>query len=138
MRRLTNSGGRGLDGGSHLPRAVRASASANGPALLLALWVIVNHLVGKGHVYEPVAQMLPGPLQAIISRRISGSTNLLYCRVSCWRGLRFHAVKRANLWPVPGGSLRAVYPGLPAQPADCAAVHVQAKDRPKAGWWRCI
>jgi peptidoglycan/LPS O-acetylase OafA/YrhL len=28
--------------------------------------VIVNHLVGKGHVYEPIALMLPDPLAAIM------------------------------------------------------------------------
>src|SRR5215468_2216626 len=37
-----------------------------GLRFFLALWVIVNHLVGKGHVYEPIALILPDPLAAIM------------------------------------------------------------------------
>jgi peptidoglycan/LPS O-acetylase OafA/YrhL len=53
---------------TNLPAARRAShlPALTGLRFFLALWVIVNHLVGKGHIYEPVAQTLPGPLQAIM------------------------------------------------------------------------
>ncbi len=43
----------------HLP-------ALTGLRFFLALWVIVNHLVGKGNIYEPIAASLPGPLQALI------------------------------------------------------------------------
>jgi peptidoglycan/LPS O-acetylase OafA/YrhL len=49
------------------------SRSGHLPALtglrfFLALWVIATHLIGTGHVYEPVVLMLPSPLQDIIRR----------------------------------------------------------------------
>src|SRR5579883_2570923 len=47
------------------PRAAHLPA-LTGLRFFLALWVIVNHLVGKGNIYEPIAASLPGPLQAII------------------------------------------------------------------------
>jgi peptidoglycan/LPS O-acetylase OafA/YrhL len=44
---------------SHLP-------ALTGLRFFLALWVIIDHLVGRGNIYEPVAAALPAPLQAII------------------------------------------------------------------------
>ena len=53
------------------PAIPRPARSGHLPALtglrfFLALWVIVNHLVGKGHVFESIAVILPAPLQAIM------------------------------------------------------------------------
>ena len=39
-----------------------------GLRFFLALWVILTHLIGTGHVYEPVVLMLPGPLQDLVRR----------------------------------------------------------------------
>ena len=49
------------------------SRSGHLPALtglrfFLALWVILTHLIGTGHVYEPLVLVLPGPLQDLIRR----------------------------------------------------------------------
>jgi len=43
----------------HLP-------ALTGLRFFLALWVIVTHLIGKGHIYEPLVLMLPAPLQSIV------------------------------------------------------------------------
>ena len=43
-------------------------AALTGLRFFLALWVIVTHLIGTGHVYEPVVLLLPGPLQDLIRR----------------------------------------------------------------------
>jgi peptidoglycan/LPS O-acetylase OafA/YrhL len=48
-----------------------AKRSGHLPALtglrfFLALWVIIDHLVGPGHAFEPYAQMLPHPLYMIV------------------------------------------------------------------------
>jgi peptidoglycan/LPS O-acetylase OafA/YrhL len=45
----------------HLP-------ALTGLRFFLALWVIVTHLIGRGHVYEAVVLTLPGPLQDLIRR----------------------------------------------------------------------
>jgi peptidoglycan/LPS O-acetylase OafA/YrhL len=52
---------------------VRAPRSGHLPALtgirfFLALWVVFTHLIGTGHVYEPMLPMLPGPLQSLVRR----------------------------------------------------------------------
>jgi peptidoglycan/LPS O-acetylase OafA/YrhL len=43
----------------HLP-------ALTGLRFCLALWVIIDHLVGPGHAFEPFAQMLPHPLYMIV------------------------------------------------------------------------
>ena len=45
----------------HLP-------ALTGLRFFLALWVILTHLIGTGHVYEPLILMLPVPLQDLIRR----------------------------------------------------------------------
>jgi peptidoglycan/LPS O-acetylase OafA/YrhL len=39
-----------------------------GLRFFLALWVIFTHLIGTGHVYEPIVLLLPGPLQELVRR----------------------------------------------------------------------
>jgi peptidoglycan/LPS O-acetylase OafA/YrhL len=50
------------------PRRSGHLPALTGVRFFLALWVIYTHLIGKGHVYEPVILMLPGPLQDLIRR----------------------------------------------------------------------
>jgi peptidoglycan/LPS O-acetylase OafA/YrhL len=50
---------------------VRSARPGHLPALtglrfFLALWVIFGHLVGTGHVYEPIALLMPGPLGLVV------------------------------------------------------------------------
>jgi peptidoglycan/LPS O-acetylase OafA/YrhL len=58
--RLTTGTAHPLRSG-HLP-------ALTGLRFFLALWVMVTHLIGAGHVYEPVVLALPGPLQDLIRR----------------------------------------------------------------------
>ncbi len=51
----------------HRPRSGHLPA-LTGLRFFLALWVILTHLIGTGHVYEPLILMLPGPLQDLIRR----------------------------------------------------------------------
>jgi peptidoglycan/LPS O-acetylase OafA/YrhL len=50
------------------PRRSGHLPALTGLRFFLALWVILTHLIGTGHVYEPVILMLPGPLQDLIRR----------------------------------------------------------------------
>jgi peptidoglycan/LPS O-acetylase OafA/YrhL len=130
----------------------RPARSGHLPALtglrfFLALWVIVNHLVGKGHAFEPVAAMLPAPLQAIMRAGyravptffvLSGFVLARTYASMEWdaRGLWKYLVGRfARVYPVYLLSLLVVLPFI-----------VRAKDQPKSwlvamhltltqGWW---
>jgi len=52
---------------AHPPRSQHLPA-LTGLRFFLALWVIFTHLIGNGHVYEPLVLMLPGPLQDLVRR----------------------------------------------------------------------
>ncbi len=101
----------------HLP-------ALTGLRFFLALWVIVNHLVGKGHVYEPVALMLPGPLQAIMRGGYLAVPTFFvlsgFVLARTYASTSWNPVERVE---VPGRSLRSGLSGLRAEPADCSAVH---------------
>jgi peptidoglycan/LPS O-acetylase OafA/YrhL len=124
----------------HLP-------ALTGLRFFLALWVIVNHLVGKGHVYEPVAQMLPGPLQAIIRGGYQAVPTFFvlsgFVLARTYASTRWN---RANLWQYLVGRFGRVYPVYLLSLLIVLPFIVQAKDRPKGwlvamhltlmqGWW---
>ena len=121
------------------PAIARPARPEHLPALtglrfFLALWVIVNHLVGKGHVYEPLVQALPGPLQAIMRGgyqavptffMLSGFVLARTYGHTAWNGLnlkRYFMGRFARVYPVYLFSLLIVLPFI-----------VKAKDQPK-GW----
>ena len=61
----------GIDVATQSTPPSSAKRSGHLPALtglrfFLALWVIIDHLVGPGHAFEPYAQMLPHPLYMIV------------------------------------------------------------------------
>ena len=125
---------------------------ANLPALtglrfLLALWVIVNHLVGKGHVYEPAAQFLPGPLQAIMrGGYLAVPTFFMLSGVVLARTYSAISWNRQTLWKYAAGRFARVYPVYLLSLLIVAPFIVKAQDQPKGwlvamhltlmqGWW---
>lgn len=118
---------------------VRPAGSRNLPALtglrfFLALWVIVDHLVGKGHIYEPVAQMLPGPLEAIM--RAGYRAVPTFFVLSGFVLARTYASTQWNLrsvWKYLVGRFARVYPVYLLSLLIVLPFIVKAKDQPK-GW----
>src|ERR1700722_9857014 len=114
-------------GSGHLP-------ALTGLRFFLALWVIVDHLVGKGHIYEPVALMLPGPFQAIMRGGylavptffvLSGFVLARSYASTRWNG--------ANLWKYLVGRFARIYPVYLLSLLIVLPFIVKAKDQPK-GW----
>ncbi len=105
-----------------------------GLRFFLALWVIASHLVGEGHIYEPVVRALPGPLQAIARSGylavpvffiLSGFVLARSYAATEWNPgslRRYLAGRFARVYPVYLLSLLIVLPFI-----------VKAKDEPK-GW----
>lgn len=118
---------------------MRPARSAHLPALtglrfFLALWVIVNHLVGKGHIYEPVAVMLPGPLQAIIrGGYLAVPTFFVLSGFVLARTYASTDWNSANVWKYLMGRLARVYPVYLLSLLIVLPFIVKAKDQPK-GW----
>jgi peptidoglycan/LPS O-acetylase OafA/YrhL len=134
------------------PAIVHPARPAHLPALtglrfFLALWVIVNHLVGTGHVYEPVALMLPGPLQAIM--RTGYQAVPTFFVLSGFVLARTYASTEWNprsVWRYLVGRLARVYPVYLLSLLIVLPFIVKAKDQPKGwlvamhltltqGWW---
>ncbi len=111
----------------HLP-------ALTGLRFFLALWVIFTHLIGKGHVYEPIVLLLPGPLQELVRKgyqavptffALSGFVLARTYGWTMWTGAHFrkYLVGRfARIYPVYLLSLLIVAPFI-----------VKAQDSPK-GW----
>jgi len=105
-----------------------------GLRFFLALWVIVNHLVGKGHIYEPVVLMLPGPLQAIA--RSGYQAVPVFFVLSGFVLARTYANTRwtsANTRKYLIGRFARVYPVYLLSLLIVLPFIVKAKDQPK-GW----
>ena len=124
----------------HLP-------ALTGLRFFLALWVIVNHLVGKGHVYEPVAQMLPGPLQAIMRSGYQAVPTFFvlsgFVLARTYASMQWN---RINVWKYLVGRFARVYPVYLLSLLIVLPFIVMAKDQPKGwlvamhltltqGWW---
>ena len=107
-----------------------------GLRFFLALWVIVNHLVGVGttHVYEPVALALPGPLAAIMRGGYRAVPT--FFALSGFVLARTYASTRwnpRNLWKYLVGRFARVYPVYMLSLLIVLPFIVKAKDQPK-GW----
>jgi len=111
----------------HLP-------ALTGLRFFLALWVIVNHLVGKGHVYEPVALMLPGPLQAIMrGGYLAVPTFFVLSGFVLARTYACTPWNPVNVWKYLVGRFARVYPVYVLSLLIVLPFIVRAKDQPK-GW----
>jgi peptidoglycan/LPS O-acetylase OafA/YrhL len=130
----------------------RPARSGHLPALtglrfFLALWVIVNHLVGAGHVYEPVALALPGPLQAIMrAGYLAVPTFFVLSGFVLARTYASTQWTPRNLWKYLTGRFARVYPVYLLSLLIVLPFIVKAKDQPKGwlvamhltllqGWW---
>jgi peptidoglycan/LPS O-acetylase OafA/YrhL len=88
----------------HLP-------ALTGLRFFLALWVIFTHLIGTGHVYEPVVLMLPGPLQELVRRGYQAvPTFFVLSGFVLARTYGPTEWNRGNLWKYLVGRLARVYP----------------------------
>ncbi|HVW84815.1 MAG TPA: acyltransferase [Bryobacteraceae bacterium] len=130
----------------------RPARSAHLPALtglrfFLALWVIVNHLIGTGHIYEPVALMLPGPLQAIMRGGYQAvPTFFVLSGFVLARNYSSTPWRPVNVWKYLVGRFARVYPVYLLSLLIVLPFIVKAKDQPKGwlvamhltltqGWW---
>lgn len=96
--------------------ASRPARSGHLPALtglrfFLALWVIIDHLVGPGHAFEPFARMLPHPLYMIVRGGYMAVTTFFV--LSGFVLARTYGATRLNgrsLWRYGVGRVARVYP----------------------------
>jgi len=115
----------------------RTARSPHLPALtglrfFLALWVIIDHLVGKGHVYEPVVLMLPRPLQAILRGGYQAVPTFFVLSgfVLAWTYASTEW-SAANVWKYLVGRFARVYPVYLLSLLIVLPFIVKAKDQPK-------
>ena len=103
-----------------------------GLRFFLALWVIVNHLVGTGHVYEPVVLRLPGPLQAIArGGYLAVPTFFVLSGFVLGRTYAATQWNPANLRKYLAGRFARVYPVYFLSLLIVLPFIVKAKDQPK-------
>jgi peptidoglycan/LPS O-acetylase OafA/YrhL len=111
----------------HLP-------ALTGLRFFLALWVVFSHLIGTGHVYEPVVLMLPGPLQDLVRRGYQAvPTFFVLSGFVLARTYGLTEWNRGNLRKYLTGRLARVYPVYLLSLLIVAPFIVSASDRPK-GW----
>ena len=124
----------------HLP-------ALTGLRFFLALWVIIDHLVGKGNVYEPIAVLLPGPLQAII--RAGYQAVPTFFMLSGFVLARTYASTEwnpVNAWKYLVGRFARIYPVYLLSLLIVLPFIVMSKEQPKGwlvtmhltltqGWW---
>lgn len=88
----------------HLP-------ALTGLRFFLALWVIIDHLVGPGHAFEPYAQMLPHPLYMIVrGGYLAVTTFFVLSGFVLARTYGDTKWTRRNLWKYGVGRVARVYP----------------------------
>ena len=88
----------------HLP-------ALTGLRFFLALWVIVDHLVGPGHAFEPFAQMLPHPLYMIVrGGYLAVNTFFVLSGFVLARTYASTAWSGPSLWRYGVGRVARVYP----------------------------
>jgi peptidoglycan/LPS O-acetylase OafA/YrhL len=105
-----------------------------GLRFFLALWVIFNHLVGKGHVYEPVARMLPAPLEAIMrGGYLAVPTFFVLSGFVLAKTYASTAWNPASVWKYLVGRFARLYPVYLLSLLIVLPFIVAAKDQPK-GW----
>ena len=105
-----------------------------GLRFFLALWVIFGHLVGQGHVYEPIARMMPGPLEPIArSGFLAVPTFFVLSGFVLARTYAATEWTRRNLWKYLVGRVARVYPVYLLSLLIVLPFIVKAADQPK-GW----
>jgi peptidoglycan/LPS O-acetylase OafA/YrhL len=88
----------------HLP-------ALTGLRFFLALWVIIDHLVGPGHAFEPFAQMLPHPLYLVVrGGYLAVTTFFVLSGFVLARTYGTTLWTRRNLWKYGVGRVARVYP----------------------------
>jgi len=111
----------------HLP-------ALTGLRFFLALWVVFSHLIGTGHVYEPVVLVLPGPLQDLVRRGYQAvPTFFVLSGFVLARTYGPTVWNRRNLWKYLTGRFARVYPVYLLSLLIVAPFIVHARDQPK-GW----
>ena len=121
------------------PALRRPARPAHLPALtglrfFLALWVIINHLVGKGNIYEPIAASLPGPLQAIIRGGYQAvPTFFVLSGFVLARTYASTAWNLSNTWKYLVGRFARLYPVYLLSLLIVLPFIVKSKEQPK-GW----
>lgn len=140
------------DGSGVMPAIASHGRPKHLPALtglrfFLALWVIITHLIGKGHIYEPIVLMLPGPLQSIM--RYGYQAVPTFFVLSGFVLARNYASTQwnpANTWKYLVGRFARVYPVYLLSLLIVLPFIIKAKDQPKGwlvamhltltqGWW---
>jgi peptidoglycan/LPS O-acetylase OafA/YrhL len=91
-------------GSGHLP-------ALTGLRFFLALWVIVDHLVGPGHAFEPYAQMFPHPIYMLIrGGYMAVTTFFVLSGLVLARTYGATVWTRRSLWQYGVGRVARVYP----------------------------
>ncbi len=122
-----DSPGTGAGRPKHLP-------ALTGLRFFLALWVMFTHLIGAGHVYEPIVLMLPGPLQEILRHGYQAvPTFFVLSGFVLTRNYAATRWTRANVWKYLVGRLARVYPVYLLSLLIVSPFIVKAADQPK-GW----
>ena len=111
----------------HLP-------ALTGLRFFLALWVIFTHLIGTGHVYEPIVLLLPLPLQELVRRGYQAVPTFFVLS-----GFVLARTYGSTLWTPPNfrkylaGRFARVYPVYLLSLLIVSPFIVKAQDQPK-GW----
>lgn len=124
----------------HLP-------ALTGLRFFLALWVIFGHISGKGHVYEPIALMMPGPLRSVArSGYLAVPTFFVLSGFVLARTYASTRWSPRSVWKYLVGRFARVYPVYLLSLLIVLPFIVKAKDQPKGwlvamhltltqGWW---
>ncbi|MDE3197864.1 MAG: acyltransferase [Acidobacteriota bacterium] len=118
-----------------------------GLRFFLALWVIFTHLIGTGHVYEPIVLAMPGPLQGVLRGGYQAVPTFFV--LSGFVLARTYASTDWNArsaWKYLVGRFARVYPVYLLSLLIVAPFIVKAQDQPKGwlvamhltllqGWW---
>jgi peptidoglycan/LPS O-acetylase OafA/YrhL/predicted enzyme related to lactoylglutathione lyase len=120
------------------PRPARAGLlpALTGLRFFLALWVIVDHLVGPGHAFEPFAQMLPHPLYMIVrGGYLAVTTFFVLSGFVLARTYGGTAWNGRNLWKYGVARVARVYPVYLLSLLIVAPFIVVAKTAPASKGW---
>jgi peptidoglycan/LPS O-acetylase OafA/YrhL len=107
-----------------------------GLRFFLALWVIIDHLVGPGHAFEPFAQMLPHPLYMVVrGGYLAVNTFFVLSGFVLARTYGTTPWSRRNLWKYGVGRVARVYPVYLLSLMIVAPFIVKAVTAPQSKGW---
>jgi peptidoglycan/LPS O-acetylase OafA/YrhL len=113
----------------HLP-------ALTGLRFFLALWVIIDHLVGPGHAFEPFAQMLPHPFYMIVrGGYLAVTTFFVLSGFVLARTYGATPWTRRNLWKYGVGRVARIYPVYLLSLLIVAKFIVAANTAPQSKGW---